>query len=474
MSPGFTARSRAESFDDLLQRGPDGPPGTTRQRTWLDLVEQLRATPAPPARPGFVDGLRGRLMKAAVSELTTGAVSSASASTTTPPVGPAREDRLALRPRRTRRERRVVAALAAMAVVGAGAGAAYASQRALPGDALYPLKRAIENVELSAETQPRQRAQGLLSHADARLSEVEALRRRGDLDAAVVRTTLSSFSEQAVAGSDLVVAGLGGGGDDGAVRGLRSFTAQGMDTLDGLEPAVPAAARPALVDAARTVHQIDDTARRLCTCGGPVVPLPPELLLESIPLPDGALDGVPGRSDGAARPGQDGSADTGRGSDPAPGAGTASTGSGAPDGRGDPADGRGQGRRGARDGQGARAGQGATGRSPAATPDLPGAADLVETLESLTDELSDLPGKLAGTAGAGDASGAGSSAGSQQGSSRPQRGSDGGSRAGRGPGNGPLQGSDRPGGSGQGSGGLQHLGDSVDDAIDELAAGLLP
>ncbi len=491
MSPGFTSRRRAASFHDLLERDPGSPPATARERAWLDLVDQLRATPAPPARPDFVAGLRERLMSAAPAALTPAGASPASATAATPlPEADRREDRLALRPRRSRRERRLVAALAAMAVVGAGSGAAYASQRALPGDTLYPLKRAIENVELSIETQPQQRAQSLLASADDRLAEVEALGRRGDLDADAVRTTLASFSDQATAGSDLVVAGLGDGGNEGEARALRRFTSQSMTVLDGFEPVVPAAARPALVDAARTLYQIDDTARRLCSCGGPVVPLSPALL-GSTPLEGGVPGGLTGGSDpalpsqrgpgsggsdgsgdpggtgDAAQPGQDGSAGTGRGSGPAPGAGgTPSTGAGLPGGRSEPDARGGQGR------QGVRAGRGAGGAPSAATSDLPGAAELVETLESLTDQLSDLPDAPGGTGGAG---GAGPSVGPpQQETSRPRQGSGAGGRTGRDPRSGPRQDSGAPRGSGNAPGGLRDLGESVDDALDGLAADLLP
>ncbi len=78
------------------------------------------------------------------------------------------------RPSAPARLRQAVAAVAIASVV-AGVGAAAASTRALPGDALYGLKRQIENVQLDLARGDLGHGRELLQQADARLSEAEAL-----------------------------------------------------------------------------------------------------------------------------------------------------------------------------------------------------------------------------------------------------------------------------------------------------------
>jgi hypothetical protein len=72
------------------------------------------------------------------------------------------------------RWRTAAATLTAVALV-TGAGAAAASNRALPGDSLYGLKRQIESVELSLARTDLGRGTELLEQAEARLSEAEQL-----------------------------------------------------------------------------------------------------------------------------------------------------------------------------------------------------------------------------------------------------------------------------------------------------------
>src|SRR4051794_2927570 len=136
MTPLFPARRSAERFDSLVEGGrrDDVDPATS---DLLELVGALRSVPEAQPRPEFVADLRDRLMLAAATELK--------------PVqtGNERDDvaRLTISPVRPRRERRVAVGLAAVAVIGATTSMAVASQNAIPGDALYPVKRAIENTE---------------------------------------------------------------------------------------------------------------------------------------------------------------------------------------------------------------------------------------------------------------------------------------------------------------------------------------
>ena len=135
----------------------------------LELVGALRSVPEPQARPEFVADLRERLMLAAETELS---AAPAARSATTSPASRSR-------PRRTRRERRVGLALGAVAIIGATTSMAVASQSALPGDALYPLKRAIENTQTGFSVGDDAKGETILGNASGRLDEVDELAQRG-------------------------------------------------------------------------------------------------------------------------------------------------------------------------------------------------------------------------------------------------------------------------------------------------------
>ena len=58
-------------------------------------------------------------------------------------------------------------------------GVAYAASNSLPGSALYPVKRAVEQVELAMATTPESQAQVHMALADQRLNEAAALAKSG-------------------------------------------------------------------------------------------------------------------------------------------------------------------------------------------------------------------------------------------------------------------------------------------------------
>ncbi len=77
----------------------------------------------------------------------------------------------------------IIALLMAVSVVfGGGAAAAYASQDALPGDALYPVKTVVEQAEIALTTDPQAQAELHLEFAQERAAEMQALAAEGRLD----------------------------------------------------------------------------------------------------------------------------------------------------------------------------------------------------------------------------------------------------------------------------------------------------
>src|SRR4051794_8024893 len=176
MKPLFPTQRRAERFDSLVEgRQPAG--GDNLDAELLELVAALRSAPQPQPRPEFVADLREQLMVAARTELVAADPGSRGDDVAT---------RLTITPRRTRRERRVGVALGAVALVGATASMAVASQNAIPGDPLYPIKRVIENAQTGLSVGDDAKAESILGNASGRLDEVDRLTQAPDPDAHLV------------------------------------------------------------------------------------------------------------------------------------------------------------------------------------------------------------------------------------------------------------------------------------------------
>lgn len=264
MTPVFAARRRAEAFNSLLEG--DGPLHDARYAEFLEIVDSLRAQPPVEARPEFVSALRERLMTAADTVLL-----------------PADEARLTLPARKPARERRIAITVGGVAIVGATTSMAMAAQTALPGDVLYPLKRAMENAQTGITANEGDRGATLLANATGRLVEVRELSLAGRLeDAAAIADTLTAFTEQSVEASDLLLSDYRDTGNESSIAELRDFTAVSMETLAELEAVVPEAARDELIAAARVITQIDLEAERTCpTCGGDGITEIPRILTQA-------------------------------------------------------------------------------------------------------------------------------------------------------------------------------------------------
>ena len=187
MTSVFAARRRAEEFDALV----DGPrPATPRDAPLRRAPRARRRAPATPApsqpRPEFVADLRERADGRGRDRCSCPADDAAS--------------RLPARRRAApRRDRRLAAAVGGLAIVGATTSMAVAAQTALPGDALYPVKRAIESAQTGLTVDERPRAQTLLANASGRLDEVDRAQPRRATPTATPRSpaTLDDFTDQA-------------------------------------------------------------------------------------------------------------------------------------------------------------------------------------------------------------------------------------------------------------------------------------
>lgn len=259
---GPANRRRAEEFDALLSGGGDRQ-DEERYADLLAVVGSLREAPEVQARPAFVADLRTQLVAAAERQ-DVRVVDDATARLLTP------------RQRRGASERKIAVALGGFAVVAATGSMAMASQGSLPGDVLYPVKRAIENAETNLRGDETARAATLLEHAEARLAEVEALAARdGQTDSAAINDTLEDFKDQSNQAAALALDEYAADGDQAGVDELRTFSSRSMERLTSLSESLPTDSRPSLVAAAQNLTQIDQAARQQCPeCGGSLTELP--------------------------------------------------------------------------------------------------------------------------------------------------------------------------------------------------------
>lgn len=277
MIPASRARRRADEFDRLVEStspgGEVGPDAPAQLNELAALAASLREVPAPLPRAAFSADLRARLMAAAATELKPAASHDV-------------RDRLTVRglsgqAPQHRHQRRLTVAIATLAVIGGTAGTALASQNALPGDTLYPVKRAIENIHTGLSQGDQSKGRTLMADAHTRLSEVDELAaRRQTGNADEISSTLAAFSQQAQHGSSLLLEDYQAHHDPASITALHEFTEQSVAQLTRISADLPPTAHPALTQATQTLLAIDHAARQLCpSCGGPgITQLPSSLV----------------------------------------------------------------------------------------------------------------------------------------------------------------------------------------------------
>ena len=383
MTWGFPAQRRADEFEALVESGSTGP-DATRDADLLELVGSLRAVAPVSARPEFVADLRAALLAEAATALV-----------------PADVSKLQLPARRPPRERRFAAVVGGIAAVGVTAGIAVASQGALPGEALYPVKRVIERAHAGLSVGEAGKGATILASASDRLDEADSLARQDDFgDDVRLADTLDTFSDQATEASDLLLADYAHEGNTASIVSLHDFASASLDQLAALEPLVPPEAHDELIRAAHTLQAIDAAATQACpTCGGtPIDSIPPVLAAaeETITVPLEPQPATPVRGtrhhDGPQLPDvQAGDVGPASVSDPSPGSPTGDPGSnpiqGLTDGLASGLGGLTGG--GSGGGSGGSSGSGSGAGSGGGTPDVP---DVGGTVGGVVDGLGEILG----------------------------------------------------------------------------------
>jgi hypothetical protein len=260
MSSVIPGRRRAEEFAALVDGRSAADP--LRHGDLLRLVADLRELPTAAPRPEFVTSLRASLMAAADEALVS------------------LDTRLTLPvTTRSRRDRRVALAAGAVALVGATSSMAVAAQSALPGDALYPIKRVLESAETSLAPDDSARAEKVIDNATGRLDEVEALSLRDSAESqAALPNTLDDFVTQANQAGGLLLEEYADSGDATNITDLRAFISDSLDRLANLDARFPAALRDDLAKAVDALLSLDMRALAACPSCGSLLDLPLQLV----------------------------------------------------------------------------------------------------------------------------------------------------------------------------------------------------
>ena len=232
----------------------------------LQVVTLLRDVPAVEPDPAFVSGLRDKLLSAAASR---------AEEPGTADEGP--DDDLAWRRARSPRHQRLLAiAASTLVIVGAGTATAAASQQALPGDLLYPVKRSIEKVQYELARGNSAKGIELLAEASTRLDEVAGLTAEDSSPDAEqidqLDQTFGDFTSESTEGGQRLIAAAVVDDDPNAIGRLRVFTTNAAKQLTSLAPVLPTVMRSSFTDAANTVETLNSAAIEICPGCGATLP----------------------------------------------------------------------------------------------------------------------------------------------------------------------------------------------------------
>jgi hypothetical protein len=164
---------------------------------------------------------------------------------------------------RWRYSTRLAAATGASAMALSGGGVALASQQALPGDALYGVKLALEDVGLLFAGDQAQRGEQQLTNAGERMDEARRSAEAGNMDAAM--RALREADEAGRAGARDIIQASQNRGDPSLLDLLATFSTQQRERLTALLPLLSGDAELVANDVMVALNRID---QRVAVLGG--------------------------------------------------------------------------------------------------------------------------------------------------------------------------------------------------------------
>ncbi|WP_431883875.1 DUF5667 domain-containing protein [Micromonospora gifhornensis] len=268
MDNALFSRRRAERFAQLLDEANGGRRHHVRSRVddrltpLVGLGRQLTAgPPEPEVDPEFRAGLRAMLLATAERE-------GIAAPASTEKVGTSRGALLpAVTARRARARGAILVGIAAGAVAVSGISAA--SENAVPGDALYGMKRGTERAQLALASSEISRGQLFLDFARTRLAEASALHGSRSGYGAV----LDDMDADTRQGVRLLTAAAVQRSDPAALDAVDAFLVPQRRALDALRDSGSRADRERTAQSLKLLASVTERADALRTtiaCGQPV------------------------------------------------------------------------------------------------------------------------------------------------------------------------------------------------------------
>ncbi|TCB99133.1 hypothetical protein E0H26_06970 [Micromonospora zingiberis] len=268
MDNALFSRRRAERFAQLLDEANGGRRHHVRSRVddqltpLVGLGRRLGANPPEPeVDPEFRTGLRAMLLATAARD---GIGAPA-------PAEKANNNRGALLPavtaRRARARGAVLVGIAAGAIAVSGISAA--SENAVPGDALYGMKRSTERAQLALASSEISRGQLFLDFARTRLTEASALRGNRSGYGAV----LDDMDADTQQGVRLLTAAAAQRSDAAALDSVDAFLIRQRRALDALADNGSRADRERTTQSLALLASVTERAdalRAAIGCGQPV------------------------------------------------------------------------------------------------------------------------------------------------------------------------------------------------------------
>lgn len=269
MNPTTFHRRRAERFAQLLEEADGGRRHHVRSRLDARLAELVAIghqactlRPTVELDPEFRTGLRALLVATAEREgIGHGAQEPAEPERASAPL---RSATVSGRPSRARTRGAVIIGVAVGAIAVSGMSAA--SENAVPGDALYGVKRSTERAQLALASSDVTRGQLYLDFAHTRVAEAAAVRRDGSGLAGV----LDDMDGDTRQGVRLLTTSAAVRRDPAALDAVDSFLAVQRTELSDLLGQVPDANRARMLESLALLDAVSrraDGLRPTLSCG---------------------------------------------------------------------------------------------------------------------------------------------------------------------------------------------------------------
>ena len=147
------------------------------------------------------------------------------------------------------------------AILGATTSMAVASQGAIPGDTLYPVKRAIENTQAGFSVGDDAKGESVLGNASNAPRRGRRADPAGGPDATLVTETLNDFATQATEAADLLIADYEHNGDRESIAQVHQNSPRRAWTRSLSQRRRPGGAHDALLGRCPVIFALDDQAR---------------------------------------------------------------------------------------------------------------------------------------------------------------------------------------------------------------------